>query len=126
VLWNGNHGRTYFYQSEIPYDPPGSGQLYQRGPATNGWASYKVSNAVTSHEAWGLGIYSVFSTSHALCWTRAIEVPRIPGVQFHHMITVALGDLGEISHVINDNRRSHFHSPSGYTQGHTLSLGPNA
>ena len=22
VLWNGNHGRTYFYQSEIPYDPP--------------------------------------------------------------------------------------------------------
>ena len=22
VLWNGNAGRTYFYQSEIPYDPP--------------------------------------------------------------------------------------------------------
>ena len=22
VLWNGNRGRTYFYQSEIPYDPP--------------------------------------------------------------------------------------------------------
>ena len=22
VLWNGNYGRTYFYQSEIPYDPP--------------------------------------------------------------------------------------------------------
>ena len=22
VLWNGNGGRTYFYQSEIPYDPP--------------------------------------------------------------------------------------------------------
>jgi hypothetical protein len=21
VLWNGNAGRTYFYQSEIPYDP---------------------------------------------------------------------------------------------------------
>src|SRR5262249_22393302 len=22
VLWNGDFGRTYFYQSEIPYDPP--------------------------------------------------------------------------------------------------------
>ena len=22
VLWNGEGGRTYFYQSEIPYDPP--------------------------------------------------------------------------------------------------------
>jgi hypothetical protein len=35
--------------------------------------------------------------------TRAIEVPKTPDVQFHHMITVALGDLGEISHVINDS-----------------------
>ena len=22
VTWNGNGGRTYFYQSEMPYDPP--------------------------------------------------------------------------------------------------------
>jgi hypothetical protein len=100
VLWNGNHGRTYFYQSEIPYDPPDQAS-YTSAPGTNGWASYKVSNAVTSHEAWGLGIYSVFLRPRVML-TRAIEVPRIPGVQFHHMITVALGDLGEISHVIND------------------------
>ena len=30
VLWKGNGGRTYFYQSEIPYDPPYAGELYQR------------------------------------------------------------------------------------------------
>jgi hypothetical protein len=100
VLWNGNHGRTYFYQSEIPYDPPDQAS-YTSAPGTNGWASYKVSDAVTSHEAWGLGIYSVFLRPRVVL-TRAIEVPRTPGVQFHHMITVALGDLGEISHVIND------------------------
>ncbi len=100
VLWNGNHGRTYFYQSEIPYDPPDQ-TSYTSAPGTNGWASYKVSDAVTSHEAWGLGIYSVFLRPHVVL-TRAIEVPKTPGVQFHHMITVALGDLGEISHVIND------------------------
>jgi len=100
VLWNGNHGRTYFYQSEIPYDPPDQAS-YTSAPGANGWASYKVSDSVTSHEAWGLGIYSVFLRPHVVL-TRAIEVPKTPGVQFHHMITVALGDLGEISHVIND------------------------
>jgi hypothetical protein len=32
----------------------------------------------------------------------AIETPRAPGVRFHHMITVALGNLGAIDHVIDD------------------------
>src|SRR5277367_1787103 len=100
VLWNGNHGRTYFYQSEIPYDPPDQAS-YTSAPGKNGWASYKVADGVSSHEAWGLGIYSVFLRPHVVL-TRAIEVPKTPGVQFHHMITVALGDLGEITHVIND------------------------
>jgi hypothetical protein len=99
VLWNGNHGRTYFYQSEIPYDPPDQ-VSYTSAPGTNGWASYKVSDGVTSHEAWGVGIYSVFLRPHIVL-TRAIEVPKTTDVRFHHMITVALGDYGEISHVIN-------------------------
>jgi hypothetical protein len=100
VLWNGNHGRTYFYQSEIPYDPPDQAS-YASAPGTNGWASYKVANDVSSHEAWGLGIYSVF-LHPGVTLTRAIEVPKTPDVKFNHMITVALGDYGEISHVIND------------------------
>ena len=57
VLWNGNGGRVYFYQSEIPYDPPDQ-PSYASAPGANGWASYKVADRVTSHEAWGLGIYS--------------------------------------------------------------------
>jgi hypothetical protein len=100
VLWNGNHGRTYFYQSEIPYDPPDQ-PSYTSAPGTNGWASYKVADKVTSHEAWGLGIYSVFRHPNVTL-TRAIEVPVAPGVRFHHMITVALDNLGEISNVIDD------------------------
>lgn len=99
VLWNGNRGRTYFYQSEIPYDPPNQ-TSYTSTPGVNGWASYKVANSVTAHEAWGLGIYSVF-TKPAVTLSYAIEVPERPGVRFHHMITVALGKLGEISNVVN-------------------------
>jgi len=100
VLWNGNHGRTYFYQSEIPYDPPDQ-PSFTSAPGTNGWASYKVADNVTSHEAWGLGVYSVFRHPNVTL-TRAIEVPVSPNVRFHHMITVALDNLGEISNVIDD------------------------
>lgn len=100
VLWKGNGGRTYFYQSEIPYDPPNQ-KSYTSAPGVNGWASYKVAEGVTSHEAWGLGIYSVFIYPDVVL-TRAIEVPKSPNIRFHDMITVALGDHGEVSHVIDD------------------------
>jgi hypothetical protein len=100
VLWNGNWGRTYMYQSEIPYDPPNQAS-YTSAPGVDGWASYKVADVITDHQAWGLGIYSVFLNPGVLL-TRAIEVPRCPGVRFHHMITVALGHLGAIQHVIDN------------------------
>jgi hypothetical protein len=105
VLWNGNGGRTYFYQSEIPYDPPDqasyTGGQDSGGVRSNGWASYKVADAVSDHEAWGLGIYSVFRHPNVVL-TRAIEAPVHVNVRFHHMITVALDDKGEISNVIDD------------------------
>jgi len=100
VLWKGNGGRTYFYQSEIPYDPPNQAS-YTSAPGVNGWASYKVADAVTRHEAWGLGVYSVFEHPDVLL-TRAIETPKRPEVRFDDMITVALGDHGGITHVIDD------------------------
>jgi hypothetical protein len=104
VLWNGNAGRTYFYQSEIPYDPPDQNS-WRSSPDTRGWASYKVSDRVTSHEAWGLGVYSVFRHPDVTL-TRAIETPIKPAVRFHDMITVALDNLGEITHVIDDKGES--------------------
>src|SRR6202167_132385 len=99
-LWNGHGGRTYFYQSEIPYDPPNQAS-YTSATGVNGWASYKVADGVTTHEAWGLGVYSVFRHPDVVL-SRAIEVPHMPGVKFHHMITVALDNLGEITNVIDD------------------------
>jgi hypothetical protein len=100
VLWKGNGGRTFFYQSEIPYDPPNQ-TSYTSAPGVNGWASYKVADGVTSHEAWGMGIYSVFQHPDVVL-SRAIETPKNPEIRFHDMITVALGNHGGISHVIDD------------------------
>jgi hypothetical protein len=100
VLWNGNGGRTYFYQSEIPYDPPDQAS-FTSAAGVDGWASYKVADGVTRHEAWGLGIYSVFRHPNVVL-TRAIEAPETPGVRFHHMITIALDDKGAIENVIDN------------------------
>ncbi len=100
VLWNGDGGRTYFYQSEIPYDPPDQAS-YTSMPGVNGWASYKVADNVRSHEAWGLGIYSVFR-QRGVVLSRAIETQKKANIRFHNMITVCLGSNGEISNVIDD------------------------
>jgi hypothetical protein len=100
VLWNGNGGKVYFYQSEIPYDPPDQAS-WRSASNVNGWASYKVADSVTSHEAWGLGIYSVF-TNPGVFLSRAVEVPRTTNVKLHHLITVNLTNNGGIQSVIDD------------------------
>jgi len=97
VLWNGNGGRTYFYQSEIPYDPPDQASYTsgrREGRAHQRLGLLQVADTVTSHEAWGLGIYSVFRHPDVVL-TRAIEFPVNPNVRFHHMITVALDNLAK-------------------------------
>jgi hypothetical protein len=100
VLWNANGGKVYFYQSEIPYDPPNQ-DVWRSAAGVNGWASYKVADSVTSHEAWGLGIYSVFTNPNVFV-SRAVEVPRNPNVRFHHLTTVNLTNNGGITRVIDD------------------------
>ena len=83
TLWNGNNGRVYFYQSEMPYDPPTADSWQHDG--VNGYASYKVSDHVTSHEAWGVGIYNVFYNAPVIV-DNAIEVPASLENKIHHMI----------------------------------------
>jgi hypothetical protein len=100
TIWNGNGGRTYFYQNEMPYDPPN--QAAWMNGSTQGYAAYKVGTSVTSHEAWGLGSYCFFNANPSVVAARAFEVPNTPGVRFHNMVTVSLGGTGTISRIINN------------------------
>ena len=101
TVWNGNGGRVYMYQSEMPYDVPD--QASWMSGKTNGFASYKVADTVTSHEAWGIGIYCYFRDAAVKADT-AIEAPAVPGVKLHHLTTVWLnGKPGsEITHIVNN------------------------
>jgi hypothetical protein len=75
--------------------------VWRSSASVNGWASYKVADSVTTHEAFGLGIYAVF-TNPGVTLTRAVEVPNTPNVKFHHLITVNISNNGGISNVINN------------------------
>ncbi len=101
TVWNGNWGRVYFYQSELPYDAPSQAVWSHDG--INGYASYKVSDTVTSHQAYGLGVYGVFNNSTTACFN-AIETPtNSQQVNLHHIVMVYItGQSGsEMTHIIN-------------------------
>ncbi len=100
VLWNGNGGKTIFFQNEKAYDVPD--QASWMDGSKNGYAAYKVAAGVTSHEAWGLGSYCFFNTNPAVNLSHSFEVPNVAGVKFHNLATVSLGNKGSITHVIND------------------------
>ncbi len=104
TIWNGNGGSVYFYQSEAPYDVPD--QASWMNGKVNGYASYKVADNVTRHQARGVGIYCFFDTNPQVKLHSAIEAPNneqgLNGAMFRDMTAVSLGGTGEITHVIND------------------------
>ncbi len=99
VIWNGQHGKTIFFQNELPYDPPNQAAYQHDGVL--GWAAYKVADSVQSHELWGGGSYVFFNVDPTIHATRGFEVPVTPGVQMHDLLTVNLS-AGTIDHVVND------------------------
>lgn len=92
--WNGENGRTYFYQSELPYD-------VDHKYGDSGFAGYKVGDNVQNHEAWGVGVYSNFIADQVNT-PSGIIAPNNAGVKFHNSLTVFLNSMGSIKHVIND------------------------
>ncbi len=116
TMWNGNGGELYFYQSEMPYDPPDQQSWQHDGQ--NGYASYKVADTVTSHKALGLGVYAVFQTP--VTADNAIEAPTGSGVLVSHMVTTCFGGDGgsKISHIFNGlgDAVSPGHTPSFLAQ----------
>jgi len=101
TLWNGNGGRVYFYQSELPYDAPSQSAWSHDG--VNGYASYKVADSVTRHQAYGLGVYGVFLKSTTKCHDTFEAPANSPQVNLHDLINVYItGRSGsEMTHVLN-------------------------
>ncbi|WP_426593676.1 adenylyl cyclase [Cellulomonas sp. McL0617] len=99
VVWNGERGKTIFFQNEMPYDAPNQAAWQHDGIL--GYAAYKVNDKVKTHEAWGLGSYIYTNVDPTLHATQAFEVPVTPGVTLHHLLTISLNGAGTIDHVVN-------------------------
>ena len=99
VIWNGEEGKTIFFQNELPYDAPNQAAWQHDGVL--GWAGYKVADSVKTHELWGGGSYIFTNIDPTIHATRGFEVPVTPGVKMHDLLTVQLG-AGTLDHVVND------------------------
>lgn len=102
TVWNGQNGRVYMYQSEIPYDVPDQAAWKSHDGAVDGYASFCVADEVEQFEAWGLGIY-LYNRDTAVDLHSAMEIPDREGVKVHNICTVMLTGYPGMEHVINDS-----------------------
>ncbi|WP_325064792.1 adenylyl cyclase [Leifsonia sp. AG29] len=100
VIWNGEDGRTVFFQNELPYDAPDQAAWQHDGVL--GYPAYKVADTVLRHELWGAGSYIYTNVDPTLHASHAFEVPVTPGVTLHDLSTVSLNGAGTIDHVVNE------------------------
>ncbi|HEY8043660.1 MAG TPA: discoidin domain-containing protein [Streptosporangiaceae bacterium] len=99
VAWNGQNGKIIFFQNEMPYDPPN--QAAWMNGSSNGYPAIAVASNVTSFGGWGLGSYCYFNVNPAVNSAMAFQSPTGSGIAWHDLLTVSLGNVGTISHVIN-------------------------
>lgn len=105
TIWNGNGGKLYFYQSEIPYDAPNQKAYKSHDGKVNGYASLKVGDDVNEFEGYGMGIYCYNRDADIEIFSGA-EVPDTEGVVLHNIMTVKLNGNGQITHVVNEQGQS--------------------
>ena len=100
TIWNGEGGRVYLYQNELPYDPPTQAD-WTADDGTLGWAAYKVADHVEKHLLWGAGVYIFNRNNPDIVTENGYEVPVTPGVQLNHIMTNNLSGPGTINHIVN-------------------------
>ena len=100
TIWNGENGKLFFYQSELPYDVPKQEAYKSHNGKVNGCASIKVVDSVKKFESYGIGVYC-YNRDSDIDITSAVEVPDRKGVKLHNTCTVKLNGQGQISHIIN-------------------------
>ena len=103
VIWNGKDGTDFFFQNEMPYDPP-SQAAWMENPTTNGYPAFQITQQAAGFSGYGMGSYSFFNKGVPIFATSAFEVDGTPGVQLHDLLTIFLDAVhgsGGIDHVVN-------------------------
>jgi hypothetical protein len=103
VIWNGPDGTDFFFQNEMPYDPP-SQAAWMENSTTDGYPAFQITQTAAGFQGYGMGSYSFFNQGVPIFATNAFEVDNAPGVQLHDLLTIFLDAVhgsGGIDHVVN-------------------------
>jgi len=93
LVWNGERGRVFFFQNELPYDPP----------SQDDWSAervgYKVNDSVQVHELWGGGVYCYNRNDPSIVTNNGFSLPS--GARKERLYTRNLSGPGTILAVVN-------------------------
>eukprot|EP00040_Diaphanoeca_grandis_P035070 m.219537 g.219537 ORF g.219537 m.219537 type:complete len:602 (-) comp33295_c0_seq1:367-2172(-) len=96
VSWSGENGRTYFFQSELPYG------VTQAQYGDKGYAGYRVAPTVKSHGGWGIGVYAYFRDNVVVVQSGIVVPPGLISSFINPLSVYLNGQPGSgIVHVIN-------------------------
>jgi hypothetical protein len=100
VQWNGEGGRTIFFQCEPPYDPP-TQALWMNG-SENGYPCYQVAGDVRTHKATGLISWELFFAGPIRIHS-AYKAPATRGVKFRSAAAGKIALAGGFENTFNDD-----------------------
>lgn len=92
LIWHGQHGAVYFYQSEMPYDVPG--EEYQDV------TGYRVYPTAQHHTAKGIGVYSYFRDYDNVVVDSAVSHHASNGI-YENVFAVWLNGYSGIRSIVN-------------------------
>jgi hypothetical protein len=100
LIWNGEDGTVYMFQSELAYEPPFQSE-WTTPDGILGFAAYKVSNQVQRHYLLGGGVYCYNRNNPSIITEQGFEVPFRSGVVLEHIMTRNLSGPGVIESIVN-------------------------
>jgi hypothetical protein len=101
VIWRGQGGTDFFFQNEMPYDPP-SQAAWMANATTDGFPAFQVASDVHTFNGYGLASYCFFNQGVPIVATEAFDVPTDqPGVHMHDVLTRFLSASGGINSVVD-------------------------
>jgi len=114
VYWTGEYGKTYFLQCESPYDAPNQAAYMSEGGTRDGYAAYKVADAINNHEAFAFGIYDVLTNQIRI--ESSVEVPDKKGIRLHNICNNSLSAPPNrgFGFIINNIQKSTYNTHRDY------------
>jgi hypothetical protein len=106
LIWNGDNGRVYMFQSELAYEPPSQSDWTQQPSGILGYEAYKVGDAVQNHYLLGGGVYCYNRNNPNIITEQGFSVPKgRSGIVLEHIMTRNLSGPGIVRSIVNGIRR---------------------